>query len=69
MPSEVAGGNGLDVVRATQKKKKKKQRLKGVTSAWERAIGKAAKRGGEVLTTKDYATRKQGHHALALAMC
>jgi len=51
-PSEVAGGNGLDVVRATQKKKKKKQRLKGVTSARERAIGKAAKRGGEVLTTR-----------------
>jgi len=32
--------------------KKKKRRLKGVTRAGERAIGNAAKRGGEVLTTK-----------------
>ena len=38
---------------------KKKRRLKGVPIVRERAIGNAAKRGGEVLTTKGYTTIRQ----------
>ena len=46
----MGGGGGVG------KKKKQRLKVKGVTSARarERAIGKAVKRGGEVLTTKPY---------------